>query len=711
MAFYLAHRAEDGREQTLQEHLEGTAALCARFARSFHAEPQGRLVGLAHDIGKCSSAFQKRLRGGPIVDHATAGAMECAKRNALWAAHCVAGHHGGLLDEGSMADQAGEGTLMGRLKKGLSGGIPAYEPEAPLEAAADPALWGKDPLTDAFFIRMLYACLVDADYLDTERFMAGRDPGRGGCEDLPTLLNRLEAYIAPWFSPQTELNRRRCGILRDCLEAGEKARGVYTLTVPTGGGKTVASLAFALRHGVRHGMERVIYVIPYTSIIEQNAAVFREILGQDNVLEHHAGVQHDGEGDLDLDGYRKALAAENWDAPVVVTTAVQFFESLYANRPSKCRKLHRIANSVVIFDEAQMLPAAHLKPCVAGIAQLVEHYGVTAVLCTATQPSLDDLLQTYAPGTVSRELCPAVRAQYGAFRRVSFARAGEKSWEQIAEELAAHEQVLCVVNSRKAAQEIYRHLPEEGSHHLSTLMYPDHRRRVLEDVRRRLAQGLPCRVVSTSLIEAGVDVDFPAVYREMAGLDSILQAAGRCNREGKRRPEDSVVTIFEGEGPVSPLLKVNIGAAREALSRHEEPDSLEAIAAYFAACRSLAGDALDKAGVIDGFEKGIAGSRNPFRTVAERFHLIDSPTKTVYVPDGDGAELAQRLLDGERSRPLYRQAGRYGVTVYEQHYQALLEAGDVTPLDQESGVLSNGQLYDEKKGLSLEADCGKAILW
>ena len=711
MESYFAHIAEDGREQTVREHLEGTAKLCAQFAQTFRGEDQGRLIGLAHDIGKNSKEFQRRLQGGPIVDHSTAGAVECARLNALWAAHCVVGHHGGLLDEGSLADQPGESTLMGRLKKGLSGGIPSYNMEKPLKVGSQPKIWGRDPLTDAFYTRMMYSCLVDADYLDTEWFMTGKDQGRGAYDSLPVLLDHLEKYVSPWWNPKTELNRRRCGILRDCMEKGAEPKGVYTLTVPTGGGKTVASLAFALRQAVHHGMTRVIYVIPYTSIIEQNAAVFREILGQGNVVEHHSGVQYDPEGDFDLDGYRQALATENWDAPVIVTTAVQFFESLYANRPSKCRKLHNIANSVIIFDEAQMIPTAHLKPCVAGIAQLVEHYGVTAVLCTATQPSLNDLFQKYAWGRVCQEICPGVEALYDQFRRVSFVKSGRKSYEAIAEEMAELSQVLCIVNSRKSAQEIYEQLPEDGSFHLSTLMYPNHRRDVLEEIRWRLCEGLPCRVVSTSLIEAGVDVDFPAVYREMAGLDSILQAAGRCNREGKRKPEDSVVTIFEGEGSIPPMLKVNIGATREALSQVEDPGSLEAISAYFTAYRSLAGEALDKAGVIDAFEKGISGCMNPFKTVAERFHLIDSPTKTIYIPMGEGGELTEFLLAGERSRALYRKAGQYGVTVYEQHYQTLLEAGDIIPLDQDSGVLSNLQFYDEKKGLSLEADWGKAIMW
>lgn len=706
MQTYLAHIAPDGRQQTVQEHLEGTAELCARFAAAFGAEEQGRLIGMAHDIGKTSKEFQARLQGGPIVDHTTAGTVECAMQDLLWAAHCVAGHHGGLLDEGTFEDQAGDATLLGRVKKGIAGRIPSYSKNVPLEAVSQPALWGKEPLTDAFFIRMMYSCLVDADYLDTEQFMKGKTRARGHYDPLPVLMDRLEQYIAPWWAPKTELNRKRCDILRTCIEKGDEPKGLYTLTVPTGGGKTVASLAFALRHAVHHGMARVIYVIPYTSIIEQNAAVFREILGQENVVEHHSGVQYDPDGDLDLEGYRQALATENWDAPVIVTTAVQFFESLYAARPSKCRKLHNLVNSVIIFDEAQMIPTGHLRPCVAGIAQLVEHYGATAVLCTATQPSLGDLFREYANGRESRELCPGIQKAYDQFRRVSFVRGGKKTWEEVAGELADRTQVLCIVNSRKAAQEIYEKLPGEGSFHLSTLMYPDHRRKVLEKIRGRLREGLPCRVVSTSLIEAGVDIDFPVVYREMAGLDSILQAAGRCNREGKRKPEDSLVVIFEGEGTIPPLLEVNIGATQEALTNVADPGSPEAIAAYFTSYRSLAEKKLDKANVIAAFTE----ENNPFRTVAERFHLIDDLTKTVYIPEGEGAELAERLLAGERSRSLYRKAGRYGVTVYGPHYAELLEAGDILPLDEESAVLHHSALYQETTGLSLTAEWGKAYM-
>ena len=387
---------------------------------------------------------------------------------------------------------------------------------------------------------MLYSCLVDADFLDTEAFMSGSNAGRSGYDPLPVLLERLSEYISPWRTPTTELNRNRCAILEQCLEKASGPRGIYTLTVPTGGGKTVSSLAFGLKHAVKNGMKRVIYVVPYTSIIEQNAAVFREILGENNVVEHHSGVCLDEDDETNRLNRFLRLAAENWDAPVIVTTAVQFFESFYSNRPSQCRKLHNVANSVVIFDEAQMLPTCHLLPCVGVMANLAARFRSTIVLCTATQPVLADLFRKFYPNQQIQEICPEIGDSFQKFRRVTYRDGGKLSNSALAEALSRENQVLCIVNTRKAAQEVFNLLPQEGRFHLSTLLYPEHRKEVLNTVRKRLKDGLPCRVVSTSLIEAGVDVDFPAVYREIAGLDSIAQAAGRCNREGKRTAQAAV---------------------------------------------------------------------------------------------------------------------------------------------------------------------------
>lgn len=705
---YYAHIREDGTTQTVNEHLQGTAMLCSQFASQFGESERGFMLGYAHDIGKCSEAFQKRLAGGPKVDHATAGAKECQKSNEPFLAGCVAGHHGGLPDFGNpKMDAAGTPTLAGRLKKVPGKDFPSYHWSETLNPPKQfPAF--RDPYSCGFWTRMLYSCLVDADYLDTERFMHQGQPLRSGYDSLPTLLDRLMKYIQPWFPAQTPLNQKRCDILQRCLEKAQQPQGIYSLTVPTGGGKTISSLAFALKHAVLHGMERIIYVIPYTSIIEQNAAVFRQILGAENVIEHHSGIVFDDNDETGGNNIRQRLATENWDAPVIVTTAVQFFESFYQNRPSQCRKLHNIANSVVIFDEAQMIPACHLAPSMGVIANLAQYFHTTAVLCTATQPILEDLLQSFCPELSVQEICPERACLYDSFRRVTYRNGGKLTWDALCQELSQRHQVLCIVNTRKAAQDIFQNLPTEGRFHLSTLMYPQHRRVILQEIRKALAEGTPCRVVSTSLIEAGVDVDFPNVYRELAGLDSIAQAAGRCNREGRRSAAESMVTYFEGENPAPVLQQINIGAAREALACGSDPGDPETIHRYFTAWRSLMGSDLDKSGAVTAFRKGISGCAFPFETVAEKFHFIDQATATVYIPLEEGSDLCRKIQEGIADKHDYRKAGQYSVSVYHQHYQALLTAGDLLPIHENCGILTNLALYNTATGLSLAADVGKA---
>ena len=707
---YLAHIAGDGRKQTAAEHLNGTAERCALFAAPFGAEELGRLAGLSHDLGKYSMEFQRRLDNGPKVDHATAGAFACWRMGQPLAAFAAAGHHGGLPDGGTQGDSPDAGTFLGRMKRAERGGLPDCSPwteEIALPSPAPPPC-GTEPLSQIFFTRMLFSCLTDADFLDTEAFMDG-SPRPEHPAPLDDLWERLQRHISGWFPPQGELNSRRCAVLEQCIRMGKtQPPGLFTLTVPTGGGKTVASLAFALAQARARarGLRRIIYVIPYTSIIEQTAQEFRTILGAENVLEHHSNAAYEIDAEATPKTVRLAQAAENWDMPVVVTTAVQFFESLYANRPSQCRKLHNLAGSVILFDEAQLLPLPCLRPCVHAIAQLVQHYGASAVLCTATQPALGPHFAEFLPGRPAVELCPPELCPPESFRRVCFRQAGRLDWDTLSGQLQQHEQVLCVVNSRKSAQEIFTRLSGEGNFHLSTLMYPAHRRAKLEEIRRRLREGLPCRVISTSLIEAGVDVDFPAVFREEAGLDSILQAAGRCNREGKRPVSESIVTLFRGEAAPPPLFQTAIGAGRMVLEQYDDIASREAIQAYFHTLLELKGaEAQDIYGILPKIRTELF----PFQSVAERFHMIDSPTRTVYIPLGAGAELVGRLRAGERSRALFRQLGQYGVSIYENHFAALDQAGDLERLEDGSAILATLSLYSEETGLSLEADCGKAF--
>ena len=718
---YYAHiRVNDKGEmlfQTVQEHLNGTAELSGQFADDFGAKPEGIIAGALHDLGKCSEAFQNRLlHDGPKVDHATAGALACIRNNPI-VAECIAGHHSGLQDYGNVAaDQAGDSTFCGRIKKGIK---EQYLEKCDVKAVDIPDIEDMEvPSRDKFKIslrtKMLYSCLVDADYLDTERFMNGGTL-RGGYDSMELLLDKLYEYIEPWKNPTSELNKLRCEILNTCIDSGKKAKGIYTLTVPTGGGKTVASLAFALKHAVRHGMKRIIYVIPYTSIIEQNAKVFRDILGDNNVLEHHSGVQYELTENASQEQQRKAYAAENWDMPIIVTTSVQLFESVFASKSSKCRKLHNLANSVVIFDEAQMIPISHLKPCTAVIASLADQFNSTIVLCTATQPALDDLLKEFAAQHEINELCPDKDKMFEAFRRVSYKKIGKIDDTQLADELNRNKQVLCIVNSRKAAQNIYSKIDKTGSYHLSTLMVPEHRRKILKNVRLLLKNGEVCRVISTSLIEAGVDVDFPKVYRELAGLDSIVQAAGRCNREGRRTADNSIVTIFERMELPPKLFRIAIGAANEAMEDDREPGMQETINRYFNSLRSLNGDAIDKEEIIKAFRDGISGCDFPYKTVADKFRFIDSNAYTVYVPyDEEADKLINKIKSGECTKDIFRRLGRYSISVYEEHFRALYNTGalltakDVEVLDESSAILNDMTLYTEEMGLSLEPETGKA---
>ena len=499
--------------------------------------------------------------------------------------------------------------------------------------------------------------------------------------------------------------------MRACLAAGQtQPRGLYTLTVPTGGGKTVSSLAFALAQAAAQGLQRVIYVIPYTSIIDQNAEVFAGILGRKNVLEHHAGAEYSAAENSDEAAYRKALAAENWDAPVVVTTSVQFFESLYGNRPARCRKLHNIANSVIIFDEAQNLPVPYLRPCVAAIAELVKNYRCTAVLCTATQPALQPLFAEFAPELPLRELCPDPAAQYAAFRRVSLHDLGTLPQAALAQRLNESAQMLCIVNRRKTAQELFAALPAEGRFCLTTLQCPAHRKQLLRQIRARLQAGQPCRVVATSLIEAGVDVDFPTVYREICGLDSILQAAGRCNREGKRTAAESPVCIFTlQDAPVPPMLRLNVSTTQRVLQAFADPADPQAIEQYFTFYRDLKGDAqLDAKGILPGIAHGMDHKIMPFAAVAEKFRLIESPAETVYVPLGRGAELLATLQQGRADRSVFRALGQYGVTVYPDHLRLLQQAGAVQQWQDTVWYLTDLRYYEQETGLSLQIETGEA---
>lgn len=713
---YLAHISEDGsREQKLLDHLKGTADFAGRFAEVFGCASWGYACGMMHDIGKYSEEFQRRLHGGPKVDHSTAGAVELYHRNAFLASYCIAGHHAGLPDGGTQADVSGEPTLWGRIKKEKN--LPSYdqfhlEVEYPVFQMPGIKPLGNGGFSMAFFIRMVYSCLVDADYLDTEAFMSDGEVKRRQYDSMEVLFERFQKYIGGWLenTDLTTINGRRSEILRNCMAEAYSKPGLYSLTVPTGGGKTISSLAFALQHAVLHKKDRVIYVIPYTSIIEQNAGVFRKILGDDQILENHCNVSYENAEELE----RKQLAAENWDMPVIVTTNVQFFESFFANKSGKCRKLHHIANSVIIFDEAQMLPNQYLKPCVQTISELVVNYRCTAVLCTATQPSLPKL---FPPEISCREICRHVEEQFQFFRRNTIQNLGGLTEAELADRLKKEPQVLCILNNRKRVQKIYQELGREGVYHLSTLMYPEHRKKVLRDIRACLQQDRPCRVIATSLVEAGVDLDFPMVYRELAGIDSVIQAAGRCNREGKRLFEESktyVFTMEETDLRVPLMLKQPIAVTKQILRESNDIASLESIQEYFDRLHYVKGEELDKKHIVEKFEndRSIRSASFPFATVAKEFRLIENDTKTIVIEkEPEARELVNRLRYGEHSRELIRIIGKYCVSVYRNDYEKLEAAGLIEKLDGEFSLLRNQEQYSEDIGLNMNVERGDAVIF
>lgn len=733
---YFAHSAgvDQERWQRLSVHLDGTAKRAARFLDAAGLAELGRVSGLLHDLGKYDDQFQARLDGsGQRFDHAAPGAKLAIDRYrqtlGKMLAFCVAGHHAGLANgvNGEMtkalADRLHDvvsmpDPMIWKQEVGLPADLPAHRIKPRNKDTAG--------FCAAFLIRMLFSALVDADYLDTEAYYAGLEGERvvrGKYPPLTELCRRLNAHLDDLQAnaEPSIVNGLRSEVLAHARQGAAKPQGVFALTVPTGGGKTLASLAFALDHAVRHGLDRVIYVIPYMSIIEQTASVFRNALrGGDGrpvdcVIEHHSTFDEDSISNR-ASRDKLHLAMENWDAPVVVTTAVQFFESLFGNRPSRCRKLHNIVNSVVILDEAQTMPLKHLRPCVAALDELARNWRASIVLCTATQPALRE-----ADGFVGglrhvRELAPEPQRLYETLKRTQMRHVGPLADTQLAGRLKESSQALCIVNTRRHARELYERLSSaEGACHLSTLMCAAHRRERLAAVRQYLNGGESVRLIATSLVEAGVDLDFPVVWRAEAGLESIIQAAGRCNREGRAPKGD--VFVFEpaekeGRKP-PPDIAQFADAARSVMRRWPDDSmSLDAIRAYFQELYWSKGDAaLDTKHILRQCAERRTTLDFPFETIAREFRLIEEVQVPVVVPwprtygnDDTAARLLRELEHVSRPGRIARRLQPYVVQVPPARREALLTAGAArTVREQDFGrqfvVLANLDLYDEHVGL------------
>lgn len=720
--------------QKLQDHLFQVAELAKSRASVFGAGEWAYLIGLLHDLGKYSQAFQQRLHGSDQrADHATAGAKIVVEHlaktlGADWGlmaklmAFAIAGHHTGLangVDEGQARS-----TLKQRLAFEFGKQIPELDPiwrqeillpqglNAPKLKAHHPngkyANFGL-----AFFTRTLFSCLIDADRIDTEnhaRHIAGQQPLAPDYPTVEVLQTQVVRYMDQMSAcaQATEVNLLRQHILHHARSQAALAPGLFSLTVPTGGGKTLTSLAFGLDHAVQHQKRRLIYVIPFTSIIEQTADVFRKALGEHHsaVLEHHSAFDRDKlPGELERSSVtRKAdyrdklrLAMDSWDAPIVVTTAVQFFESLFSDRPSQCRKLHNIAGSVIVLDEAQTLPLKLLRPVMAAIDELVLNYGCSVVLCTATQPALKESDAFHNGFKDVREIAPEPEELFVKLRRTQVKSLEPQTDEQLIAHLRAREQVLMIVNNRRHARELFDAIAQEpGAYHLTTAMCAEHRSLKLAEIRQRLKDGLPCRLVATSLIEAGVDVDFPSVFRAEAGLDSIAQAAGRCNREGRRALEGSEVFVFQTPDWKAPPELAQLAAPMRSILRNHAGDVLApaALKSYFQKVYNDRGPELDGQGILK-MHRETKHFDYPFQNIARAFRMIDSHMLPIIVPFDDTArdnlDLLRRLPENMSVAGPSKKLQRYVVQVPERAFGQLVKLGAVAPISPER---FGGQFYE-----------------
>lgn len=705
--------------QLLDTHLDNVAKRAGRFADCFDGKEWAETIGKIHDLGKGSCSWQAYLRHVTgVVDefckyfeghpsHAFTGAQvlyNLSKDTGKLLSYCVAGHHGGLPNWSDTSASA--------LKDRLSQQYPKVD-----VAYSIPKLLGSCPLVFdqsrlgfqfQFFTRMLFSCLVDADFLDTEESIDGN---KAVWRSQYASLDKISQKF--WLNFKTLrntadlkllVNRQRENVLRDCLAAAEENPGIFSLTVPTGGGKTLASLAFALNHAQKFDKQRIIYVIPFTSIIEQNAKVFRGMVGNDSVLEHHCNFSVD-EGD-----WKTKLASENWDAPVIVTTNVQFFDSFYANKPSKCRKLHNVANSIIIFDEVQAIPVENLKPCLEVIRELSLNYNVTSVLCTATQPAIH-FSESFKSGLKDvKEIIQNIPDLFSKLKRTEETYIGQLSVQEIAGRLSGYKQVLCIVNTRQQALDIYNALPESNENfHLSALMYPAHRTKMFEKIKSLLdpSKKMPCRVISTQLIEAGVDIDFPCVFRSVAGIDSIAQAAGRCNRNGLHDQPQKVYIFDVTEAPNQMFFRKAAQSAEKLFERFDlKLTSPECVNEYFLDFFWKNEQHMDRKAILE--KCGMAQSLDiPFKEISE-FKMIDSPTVPIVIALEDEARKLTDLLPLEKyPGRVLRKLQQYCVQIYPYQLDAIKDWLE-NPI---SGVwvLRSDLLYERKTGLKCDPPRGNAF--
>ncbi len=721
---YYAHstkRDDKSDWQLLRDHLTGSAIIAREFAEVFNVGDHAYVCALIHDLGKYQIEFQLRLEGKiSQVEHATIGAQWAAKfygEAGLYMALAIAGHHGHLSETVGDPGSNKPGTLESHLNRCFPEIVPELPlPEMPGELFFDLKYPG---FSKAFYIRMLYSALCDADCLDTERFYDHkRYESRLRSPDMDKLAFRINRFYDNLEAEPTPINRARDEILHRCLRMSIKPPGFFSLTVPTGGGKTLSSLAFALHHAGMHDLRRVIYTMPYTSVIEQNADTFRSAVGSDAVLEHHSHFDMDFEIDSedDIVSGDDRLAAENWDKPVVVTTNMEFFESLFSSQKKRCRKLHNIAKSVIILDEAQAIPAGYLKPFMAALRELVNRYGCSVVLCTATQPIPKEQKWRDLLAIEPDEIIDDPGQFSPAFDRVDVRIITRDVLhdDKLCARIISQKQVLCIVNTRKHAMLLSRDLEHtEGVYHLSTCMCAAHRRELMAVIRQRILSGMSCRVISTPLVEAGVDVDFPVVYRALAGLDSITQAAGRCNREGKQK-EKGLLYVFrpESHGAFDRGWHLQTRQLFDQIVKNGNNSdilSIPSLDRYFSELyeQDKSGQ-LDKYDMMQSYEAAVDGIFK-FPQWDRMVRLVDVNTYTVIVPWAVPKKrwnhLKQRM-EGSPDVQLLRDLQPLTVQVTPWDFKAMQTAKKISSMGRFFWILSDRKLYSYRYGLKSSEDDG-----
>lgn len=716
---HFAHITEDGRKQTVKEHLENVSETAEEFSIEL-LKPFAAAAGMAHDVGKYSQAFQNRLMGKNIrFEHSACGAIEYSKIadngyktiSAALLEYCIAGHHTGLPDGDNGADDTSLRSRLNRREQYRGeGDYSSYKDEISLELPDYEMLISElDGLKCdvielyAFFTRYVFSCLTDADFLDTERFCSPQT-ARSLFADFIGVNEALERRFGE-FSADTPLKMARGRLQAQAYKNAERSSGISILNMPTGSGKTLCSLKIALQKllAENSGKKRIIYVIPYTSIIEQTAEQFEKLFGEcADILQHHSNYCFDDAKDEPITAQKLKKSAENWDAPLIITTSVQFFQSFYHYKGSGLRKLHNIADSIIVFDEIHLLPIKMLQPCLRAIGYITKYLNSEAIMLSATMPDYTELMQKYIPNCEPVQLIRD-KEDFRYFQKCQYISLGRTDFDSVIAKSREYTSSLIIVNTRKACREIFSSV-QGRKYHLSTYMTPFDRSQTIKEIRQCLESGERVTVVSTSLIEAGVDFDFEAVFRQLAGLDSILQSGGRCNREGKRPRGD--VYIFETEDRVARDMQLPVEITRGVINEFDDITSAECIETYYRRLFANNADIIDMNTISKGVTS-IAGI--PFRTYAKSFEFIEQDTVGVVIGCCDEAvELYERLKYGDYS--VRRKLQKYTVSLRAYgEFDKALSLGIIDDFDTGVYTLTDMHYYSKETGLNLDMFNDKII--